>query len=514
MADRVVQDSRLGREGLRPAATPVDTFVRPQRDTNLISLAESLSSIAPVVGGLASTLRQKKQERDAERGAEDVSVEMQGGKSAGDALATVNPAKSGAYKAAAKKQASQLAAFNYGSALNTYMTENLADETDLGEFNRKVDTFTQAWVKGNTPADGEFLRGFQRQAAAIRQNAVQQMSWRVGERKRQQTEEEFGTLVGKAVDGEFNWTAPEGRDARIAGAVGSLRERAFAMGIRGSRINQLIFDNISALAIAQGKPELADTLFNVPTGPNGSVKLGDIPEFKQKIAAASHAAEVNANRRDTAKIQKRADNSDNILSQMQGALITAIESGLDPATVDITPYKKLMNDPESGDPDKVAGLESARQAFLVGHKRETVPVIEESLLERMYDPDHPLGKKELLDTFLRGGMGNDTYLKFHRLIDSRDKVRAARKALRPDQLMGEGMRMVGENVDGSGLAGETGNIMKGRIRKLLRQQMYEWLETEEGMKADAEAVRAHGRLLAETLTDSLGKKKRTSTATK
>lgn len=500
MASRNYEGSRLGRESLRPAANPVDTYVQPKKETSLLSLAEGLSNFAPAVGKVAEQLHENSMKRAAEEGAENISVDVNSGKTPAEAVARINPAASKEYREAAKKQAAQLAAFNYGASLNDYMTAELSDETDLDSFNKKVDEFSADWVKKNTPEnDGEFVRYFQRQAAALRANNVSQMAWRVGEKKRLKTEEEFGQLVGAAVNAELTTTKPEGRQDRVNQAVGALRQRAFDMGVRGSRVNELIFENISNVGIADGNPDLVKLLLDVPTGPDGTATLGGIPSYREKIARAYHAAEVTENNNANTKDPIKKAKADAVLAKLNTLLIAAHESGIEPSTVPVTDLLKEMN---GIDPTRLDDMFAMRQSFSLGHKRETLPVIEAELYDHLYDPDQRWGQTELLRAKQDGGMSNDTYLKFRKLIESRDRVRVARKGATPEAMMADARRIIGENVDAMGLGADpnAARIVKGSFRRKLRTQMYEWLGTPEGEKSSPQQIRDHARLLAESIT--------------
>jgi hypothetical protein len=157
----------------------------------------------------------------------------------------------------------------------------------------------------------------------------------------------------------------------------------------------------------------------------------------------------------------------------------------------------MMNNTDS---NRVNELETMRQSFAQGFKRQTLPVIEETLTEDLYDPESPLTLQGLYERFELGGMSSDTYLKYRRLIESRDRVRAARKGARPDLLMTEGLRMIGEITDAMGGTSDVRARIKGQLRNKLRSEFYEWLATDEGQKASPENARAHARLLAESLT--------------
>jgi hypothetical protein len=499
MAERIRQDSRLGREGPRPAASPVDTFVQPARESNLISLAESLKDLSPAVGNLAVALRQNKLERDAERDAAEVSQAMSEGATAAEALERRN-------SAAAKKQAAQLSAFNYGAALNTFVTEQLQDETELPEFNRKIDEFTRQWKEQNAPAgDGAFIRGFEPQAAAIRQNLVQQMSWRVGERKRQQTEQDFGLLVGKAVQQEMDTTRSEGRQERAVGAINALRQQAFDMGIRGSRINTLIFENISSIGVADGRPELVNLLFDAPTGTDGTAKLGDIPEFREKIARASIQAESNANRREVSDLNKKKQDSDKILGDMQTALIEHVAAGQDPASFNILEYARLMN---RVDPTRVNDLEAARGAFSRGFNRSTEPVIENQLTARVFGTEDRLSKPDLLEYLKNGQIGADTFRRLYGDIERRDRIRATRQGPTLEALSSGGRRIISDALNAVGLEPDDTRIIRGEMYVKLNKQFSEWLDSEEGKAASPTDAREYARGLAEILIDEFNEQTR------
>jgi hypothetical protein len=492
-----LQESRLGREGLRPAASPVDTFVQPAKETSLLALADGLSNFAPVVGRVSEAIREKSLRIAAERGAEDTAAAIQSGETPGDVVSRINPAASSAYKEAAKKQAAQLAAFNYGSALNKHMTENLNSETDLDSFNAKVDEFSKEWEANNTPeGDGEFFRHFSRQAAVLRANNVAQMSWRIGERKRLQTEEEFGAVVAVAVKAEYDWTKEEGREGRVHQAVSVLRERAFRMGIPGSRINELIFENVSSQAIADGNPDLAEALYMVPTGQDGKATLGGIPAYGEKIARAYHAAELTRNNMENADKEKKKGEPDKIRQSLNTFMLDAIEGGQDPARVNITPFLRAMNDVDSQQVDDLIAL---KQSHVQNQRRTTLPAIEQELSNNIYNPEIKWGHNELFKAWRDGGMSTDTYNEYRKKIDQRDQIRATRKGADPDTLMAQARRVINENIDALNL-GDGARVVKGQLQRQLREQMYEWLATEDGKKANPAAVKAHATELADSLT--------------
>lgn len=482
MAERIVPESRLGREWLRPVASPVDTFQAPARNNSLLSLAESLRDFAPAVGGVLSAVEQNRKEKAREQEQERKEDE---------------------------RQAAQLSAFNMGLQLEAHLQETLAGETDPNRVNQAATEFMQRWETETATGNANFdLRTFRAQAEAVRQRVVAAAADRALQERERQREQTFGQLVGAAVKAETDWTKEEGRAERIASAVSTLRERGFAMGIRGSRLNELIFENVAALAIGTGNPELAESMADIPTGPNGSARLGDIPEYREKIAAAVNRAEANANRKETADLKNRREMGDTVLQAMNAGIITALEQGIDPASLDITVFKEQMNEI---DPTRVGEVEAVRQSFAQGYKRQTLPVIEEGLTEELYDPDSPLTLQGLYERFELGGMSYQTYLKFRRLIEQRDRIRTTRRSVRPDLLMTEALRIIGEKVDGMGADADVGRALKGRLRSQLRAEMYAWLGTDEGQKATPEAARAHARLLAETLTANLGKRQSNST---
>jgi hypothetical protein len=476
MAERIVPESRLGREQLRPAAAPQDTFEAAPRDSSLLSLAESLKDFAPAVGGVMQAVQQNRKEKAREQEVE---------------------------RTEEQRQAAQLSAFNMGLELEKHL-ESLSGETDPNKINEAATEFVQEWeLKGATGNANFDLKQYRAQAEAVRQRIVGQATDRASQERKKQTEQQFGELVGAAVKAETNWSKPEGRRERIAGAANVLRERAFSMGIKGSRLNELMFESIAGIAIGTGNPELAESMADIPTGPNGSSRLGDIPEYQEKIARAVNAAEAMQDRSEKADDKKKKDEGDGILQAMNAAILQAMERGEDPAGFAIAPFKQMMNNIDS---NRVNELETMRQSFSQGFKRETVPVIEESVIHDIYDPETPLTLQGLYERFELGGMSGDTYLKLRSKIESRDRVRATRKGARPDLLMTEGLRMIGEITDGLGGNADIRARIKGQLRSQLRTEFYEWLTTEEGQKASPENARAHARLLAETLTADFKKR--------
>jgi hypothetical protein len=468
MAERSTE-SRLGRAQLSPVASPSDTFHQPAADSSLLSLAESLKDFAPAVQGVMSAVQQNRKEKEREQEIERKEDE---------------------------RQAAQLSAFNMGLELEKHL-ESLSGETDPNKLNAAASEFVQEWELRETGNAAFDLRTFRAQAEAVRQRVVAPAADGALKEAQKQREQQFGALVGAAVKAETNWTKPEGREERISGAVNVLRERGFSMGIRGSRLNELIFENVSSLAISTGNADLAASMADIPTGPGGSSRLGAIPEYQSKIAAAVNAAEAQAHRLETNKMKQDKEVADAHLAAMQAGLLAEIEAGHDPAGTDISFFLKAMNET---DPTRVDELIAVRNAFATGFKRQTVPIIEEQLTEDLYDPQSPLTLQGLYERFELGGMSSDTYLKFRRQIESRDRVRATRKGARPDLLMTEGLRMVGEIVDGMGGNSDIRQRIKGQLRTRLRTEMYEWFSSEEGQKASPENARAHARLLAETLT--------------
>jgi hypothetical protein len=176
-ADALIPNQRrLADPGIRPAAAPIDSFVRPANtlDPNVGAkaqqLAQALSTISPALGRFGATLQARSNERNLQEGQIAAAEAARQGLSFKEAVdkgvlkRTDNPF----FVRGAKEQFGRIAADRMHTDLAVNLEEALKDVSEPGEVLAALDDAQRTWMSQNVGegTEGEFQTGFSLRAAA------------------------------------------------------------------------------------------------------------------------------------------------------------------------------------------------------------------------------------------------------------------------------------------------------------------------------------------------------------
>lgn len=286
MARAPVADVRIT-EGLRPQATPIDTYSRPAAQTD-----NPLSDIARSLGPLSSQLAQWGREQDAIKEDEAVvrgQAAFYANNQAGYEEATRKGLVPGyaskgyvdGYKAAEGAAAGRELDIKLGAA---YEQWNKGFDDPRG-FEKWIGPQIQAMVSTNDPA---VLKGLMPHIrAASDKYQAQWLSDRAKDTEYRAVSA-YGAAVGSTLDtyARDGLSRQEGTDvAGAAATVQSIRDSAFKAGIPTDKVDKQMVDAITSSAIKNEDPSLLKLLDGKSVG---GTTLGDTPYGRaQKMEATN-----------------------------------------------------------------------------------------------------------------------------------------------------------------------------------------------------------------------------------
>src|ERR1043166_7835872 len=167
MRQRLQVDSGIPQPELRPAASPIDTFVHTDAGQQTEQLAQGLAQLSPALGRFSDVLTEKQAQADYEAGSQKARELSQSAKSFKDAIQAgkITPNQSPWFMAGLKEQFGRLAAdrMNFEFLTAAAQDENLQTTTNPADFDAFYSKFLGQWQQNNLDPDSRdrfFEKGF------------------------------------------------------------------------------------------------------------------------------------------------------------------------------------------------------------------------------------------------------------------------------------------------------------------------------------------------------------------
>jgi hypothetical protein len=365
---RLQVDSGISAPALKPAASPVETFVQPNAGKQVEQLAQGLATLAPSLGHLSDVLSQRKSEADFSAGQQKARELAQNAKDFKEAIrqGKITPNQSPWFMAGLREQFGRLAAdrMNFEMLSAAAQDDTLQSSVNPADFDSFVQKFTQQWQHDNLnegDRDLHFEQGFGSKADAY-----------VADAQRQFAAQLAGRVVKFAGDGHFSevinnvmteWgrhTSPE----QIGAGITDLNDAAIARGMSGDLVNQMTVDAVIAVAKRTNDSSLLGLLDHIRSGKQDSkgnrpvlstTRYGaaQMDDAENQIAADNQAANNRAY-----ETQQRT--KDRAAEGIIGNAVSMLENSRDPHSLDL---KALRDQMASVAPEKVNMLYQLQDAW-------------------------------------------------------------------------------------------------------------------------------------------------------
>jgi hypothetical protein len=388
---RLQVDSGISPAGLKPAASPVDTFVQTDEGKKLDQLAQGLATLAPALGRFSDTLAKRSAEENFAAGQKKARELAQSAKDFKEAIRNglITPDKSPWFMAGLREQFGRLAAdrMNFDMMVAAAKDENLQTTTNVADFDSFAQKFVQGWQQQNLndgDRDAHFERGFGSKTDAY-----------LADQQRQFAAQLAGRVVRFAGDGHFSEVlnsilVEQGRpvDVTAMGAsITSLNDAAVARGMGGNLVNQMTVDAVVAAAKRYNDPSILNILDHVGTGPTNAkggramlstTRYGakEVDDAQNQIASDNQSQ----NNRDYEN-QQRAKQGQ--VDTIIGQAVTALDQSRDPHSVDLKALRAAMG---AVAPDKVVLLHQMQDAWS-DRTLSDDPLSVASAFRRIYTPN-------------------------------------------------------------------------------------------------------------------------------
>src|ERR1051325_3444751 len=271
---RLQVDSGISAPALKPAASPVETFVQPNAGKQVEQLAQGLAMRVLSLVHLSDVLSQRKSEADFSAGQQKARELAQNAKDFKEAIrqGKITPNQSPWFMAGLREQFGRLAAdrMNFEMLSAAAQDDTLQSSVNPADFDSFVQKFTQQWQHDNLnegDRDLHFEQGFGSKADAY-----------VADAQREFAAQLAGRVVKFAGDGHFSevinnvmteWgrhTSPE----QIGAGITDLNDAAIARGMSGDLVNQMTVDAVIAVAKRTNDSSLLGLLDHIRSGKQDS----------------------------------------------------------------------------------------------------------------------------------------------------------------------------------------------------------------------------------------------------
>ena len=365
---RLQVDSGISPAGLKPTASPVDTFVKTDEGRKLEQLAQGLAQLSPALGRFSDTLAKRSAEEKFAAGQKKARELAQSAKDFKEAIRSgrITPDQSPWFMAGLREQFGRLAAdrMNFEMMVAAAQDETLRTTTNAADFDSFAQKFVQQWQQTNLndgDRDAHFEQGFGSKTDAY-----------LADQQRQFAAQLAGRVVRFAGDGHFSEVmnsilVEQGRpvDVTAMGAsITALNDAAVARGMGGDLVNQMTVDAVVAAAKRYNDSSILNILEHVKSGPtnrmDGRAMLSttrygskEVEDAQNQIASDNQAQ----NNRDYEN-QQRAKQGQ--VDTIIGQVVTALDQSRDPHSVDLKALREAMG---AVAPDKVVLLHQLQDAW-------------------------------------------------------------------------------------------------------------------------------------------------------
>ena len=341
-----VNDPAVTKERLRPAASPVgQRQVDTTAGTNLARLSQSLLGLASPLSQVGSVAQKKLVESAAVKGAELAAAAMQDIRLTGKAIKAGELATTDSpwVRYFAREQFGGLMAGKMSTDFAAHLQANPLDVTDPAAYDKAYGSYRAKWLADNIgPQDPAFATGFLKpaedQAEAMRSRWVAQSAVKM---KDQIDEGDYNVARHAATDWIANGTSVDLSVQRI------IENNKAAILTRPNDGADIVRSTVLGIVdAAKRNPQHAkEILAMLDQIPAGSGKIGNISwvvevvndTLDKTMTLRSKAASEDA--RNERLQEKQA--TDDMYDAALAALDKADAEGLDPRTVDLTPFSMM-----------------------------------------------------------------------------------------------------------------------------------------------------------------------------
>ncbi len=357
---------------VRPTASPVDTYVAPERNTDVEQLASGLAEIVPSLSRFAGVIGEQKGKQEREKG-EAAAREMRDqGKSFTEAVkeGKIRPDQNPWFRVGFYETIGRNTGAEYvGSFLEAFGKSEASESVELADFDEFERKFREAWTTERLGADTDpflanaFGTTADGQIAGIRNDFARQAGSRMVKLNTEAFHSEVFNLVQSF--GELETTA-EGRAAVIRLA----QERQVATGgMNYAQVNKVTAEAIAAAAVRLRDTSVLDILDEIPTNKNSKGDLGGTSYGaalrEQAETAITRAIDEDVRREEAVKKRER----DKAIKTVSGGLVDTLMK--DPGA-DITTFISTMRDV---DPTYIPTLFAMRDTIASGSYADDPDVV-------------------------------------------------------------------------------------------------------------------------------------------
>src|SRR5665213_2728565 len=465
---RALRQDTIEPEGVRPVASPVDTFVDTNGGNQLSQLARSLSSVSPEVGQLSDFLDQKGKQQDQTQAQADVSKAVRNG-----AQTYADAVKSGAipasaspfYRMYAQKQMGQLMAGKMASDMEADGTQAMAGATSMAAVDKYMQQYQSNWIKAhNATGDTAWTEGFNPHANA----AMAELRSRASE------------AVGKNLEVQTQAT------------INAENDQAIAAGMSGTQVN-----SATSQALRDSAEAASDTSYlNLAKGIKaGTGTLQDTDAFAQ-----THAYIVRSQMEaDNAAHEAKVRASDDVRSTQMTLGINALDAN---PNADIRPMVAALT--ATKDFTAIESLQ-AHKAALQQHTEKDDSAGWTSVMEDLTGPNPTLTRAHLSAMIANGDLTPDHAHTASNMLTEQQKAaqdKSKSNSYTKDPIYSLSMKVLRSNfmssVGGVGIL----NPGFGKAAESLDSQLQELITSPAYLAMDATRRRAAAAGIVQTATDN------------
>lgn len=320
MARPATPDIRIT-EALSPAAAPVDTYERPvaPQESDLAGVAQSLAGLDQNLGAWAAKLEHKRKEDDLLRGEAEFHKNNQLGYSEGVRQGVIPANKSPQFIEGYKQAQGSTAGFQLESDLSSSF-----DKWD-GKTDGNPSAFN-SWFRDNTAGkittdDPDVLKGLVPHLRELQNKFHDRWQAEVTKNTQYTGQASFSALMASTIDayqkeGLQNKTGTD--YATLGTTLDAIKDKGFEIGLKKSKIDELLIDAITTRAEVHRDGDLLGLLDR--KGSTG-VSLADTPYGQAKKLATTNTL-TSLWKTETAEERTRQDREDRKASQAAKSRIT------------------------------------------------------------------------------------------------------------------------------------------------------------------------------------------------
>lgn len=329
-------------ESIRPVASPVDEFTTPNAGQQLDQLAHALAPLSADIARYSDVLSQKNEQRDKADAEAAVSAAVRNGaKTYSDAVKSgaIPASASPYYRLYAKRQFGQLAAGMMQSDFQAASERDLANATDLSQFDQYAKQFQQNWLAqhaGDAADDLGFADGFNPHANAAMAAEREQFATTAGKKLQATTAQALAQNQTQLI---LNGKRAGMTDEQISAQLNAATAQAFASGVSGD-----VLTEVNSLAVTNAASQLLDhsvlSLAGKVKAGTGALE-GTVQWSKERDKALPFILENNSRLNQVEHEQAKEVRDKSVNTTLFNAFDVFTRSA-DPAHVDLRPFVQQL----------------------------------------------------------------------------------------------------------------------------------------------------------------------------